>query len=169
MVPWTAGKNCGYQFLFAISTFLFHDLTFEMFIWNLIGPNFHIFLSQKIKTQKIKTFAKIFCIYKKRISKIFAIPLYLFMEQDVECFFFHFSTINFRNANTTYSKEQNLIVLSRVYWKSFCGTPDTENTSAGVQKCFWNEQIPRNGCQDIIPKVIIPNAKITNAILPNVK
>ena len=29
-------------------------------------------------------------------------------------------------------------------------------------------KIARNGCQDIIPKVIIPNAKITNAIIPNV-
>ena len=29
-------------------------------------------------------------------------------------------------------------------------------------------KIPRNGCQGIIPKVIIPNAKITNAIMPNV-
>ena len=32
---------------------------------------------------------------------------------------------------------------------------------------FWT-QIPRNGCQEIIPKVIIPNAKISNDILPNV-
>ena len=35
------------------------------------------------------------------------------MEQDVECLF-HFSTIIFKNANTTYSNEQNLIVFSRI-------------------------------------------------------
>ena len=67
---------------------------------------------------------------------------------------FHISTIILRNANATYSNEQNLIVVSRVFWKYFGGIPDKENTPARVQKCFWNEQIPRNGCQDIIPRVI---------------
>ena len=30
-------------FLFAISTILFRDLTFKMFMWNPIGPIFQIF------------------------------------------------------------------------------------------------------------------------------
>ena len=161
MVPWTAGKNCGYHFFCNFNKFI-SRFDFQNVYVKPHWPKFSYFLSQKMKT-----FAKIFCVYNKRISKIFAIPLYLFKEQDVECFF-HFSTIISRDANTTYSNEQNLIVFSRVFWKYFCEIPDTANTSAGVQKCLWNEQIRRNGCQDIIPKVIIPNAQITNATIPNV-
>ena len=70
-----------------------------MFMWNPIGPIFQIFGLKK--TQIINIFAKIFafikneyyrknvCIYKKEIrkQKIFAIPLCLFMEQDVELLF----------------------------------------------------------------------------------
>ena len=126
-----------------------------------------IFFVSKNKNSKNESFRKNFLhIQKTNIKKCCDTPLLIY---GTRCgMFFHFSTIIFRNAHTIYSNEQNLIVFSRVFWKYFCGIADTENTSAGVQKCFWNEQIPRNGCQDIIPKVIIPNAKITNAIIPNV-
>ena len=53
---------------------------------------------------------------------------------------FHISTIIFRNGNTTHSNEQNLIIFSTVFWKHFCGIPDTENTLARVQKCSWNDK-----------------------------
>ena len=44
MVPWTSGKNNGYQvFLNKNSRILFCDLTSKMFMWNPIGAIFQIF------------------------------------------------------------------------------------------------------------------------------
>ena len=50
--------------------------------------------------------------------------------------------------------EQNLIPL----------IPDTENTPACVQKCFRNEQIPRNGCQY---KIVSHNTQCQNTQCQN--
>ena len=132
---------------------------------------FFKFSDSKNKNANKKNFRKKKFSYTKTNVKNFCD---IFLLIGTRCgIIFHFSTIIFRIANTTYSNEQNLIVFLRVFWKYFCGFFDTENTPDRVQKYFWNEQIPRNGCQDIILKVIIPNAKIpnaaiTNAIIPNV-
>ena len=149
MVPWTAG--CGYQVFFLnfkvfISRFDFQNV-YEKPNW----PNFSNFWTQKNPNNKY--FRKSFCIYKKRIlsqkrvhiqktnttTKNFCdTPLLIC---GTRCgIVFRISTIIFRNANTTYSNEHNLIVFSRVFWKYFCGIPGTENTPARVQKCFWNDK-----------------------------
>ena len=99
-------------------------------------PNFSNFWTQKIKTQIIKTFAKTFaCTKNESKTKNFCdTPLLIYRTRSG--IVFHISTIIFRNANTTYFNEQNLIVFSRVFWKYFCGVPATENTPARVQKRF---------------------------------
>ena len=99
MVPWTAGKNCGYQVFFLNFKDFISRFDFQNVYVKPNWPNFSNFWTQK--KQMINIFAKTFahiknkyyrknlCIYKKQIrkQKIFAIPLCLFMEQDLELFF----------------------------------------------------------------------------------
>ena len=62
-------KICGFQFFSNLNSFIWLDF-----------QNVHIiciisnFWTQKMKMQLTKTLAKTFCIYNKRMPKIFAIP-----------------------------------------------------------------------------------------------
>ena len=113
----------------------------NVYVKNPIGPIFQIFGPKKNANNK--TFRKNLCIYKKQIrkQKNYDSPL---LTYGTRCgIIFHISTIIFGNANTTYSNEHNLIVFWRVFWKYFFGIPDTKNTPAWVQKCFWNDKNTR--------------------------
>ena len=95
---------------------------------------FFKFLDSKNNNANNKNYRKkLLHIQKTNIKNFCDTPLIIGKRCPI---IFHFSAIIFRNANTTYSNEQNLIVFSRVFWKYFFGIPDTENTPAQVQKCF---------------------------------
>ena len=132
-------KKLPLSSFFAISTILFRDLTFKMFMRN--WPNFSNFWNRKIETL-IKTFAKTFAYIKNEYEneKFLRYPFaYLWNKK----------------------------------WNYFSYFNHNFNTSPSTDGVFEMIKIPRNGCKDTVPKVIIPiakisNTKITNAIIPNV-
>ena len=168
MVPWTPGKNCGYQVFLAISRFDFQNVCVKPHF----GPFFQIFGLKKIKTQIIKTFAKTVANTKTDTKNFCDTPLLFY---GTRCgIVLHNSTIIFRNANTTHCNEQKTWLYFRGYSESiFAESLILKIPQPEYRSVFEMIKIPRNGCQDMIPKVIIPNekipnAKITNAIIPNV-
>ena len=87
MVPWTAGKivviNFFCNFNIFISRFDFQNVYVKPH-W----PKFsYFFVSKNKNSKKFKNSQKFFAYTKNEYQKFFAIPFYLFMEQDAECFF----------------------------------------------------------------------------------
>ena len=137
-------------------------------------PNFSNFWTQKNANNKY--FRKNFCTYKKQIlsQKLVHIqktntktknfcdtPLLIY---GTRCgIIFRISTIIFRNANTIYSNEHNLLYFRGYSESIFAESLVLKIPQREYRSVFEMIKIPRNGFQDIIP-----NAKITNAIIPNV-
>ena len=86
MVPWTSGKNCGFQVFICNFNNFISQLDFQKVYVEPHLLNFK-FLDSKNKHANNKNFRKKTCIYKKRMLKSFAMPLCIFVEQDVELFF----------------------------------------------------------------------------------
>ena len=125
-----------------LSKFFYNSNNFYFAIWlpkylrETQLAQFFKFLDSKDKNANNKNFPKKLLHIQKTNTKNFAIPPFLIYVTGCGIIF-HIPTIVLKKASATYFNEQNLVVFSRVFGKYFCGLPDTENTPARVQKCFW--------------------------------